>query len=206
MSTIAKLRPADSRSFNSATANQAHKYYEDDDDDDEDEMDWEDEVDVPPSQYSDDYSSSEDLPYQYDPRTRHRSGGTYGGSNHGTYSGSQPRSGGRSLGAFGSYSVADQPDQNATIERLKMEMGGIRRQSQDAVNASLRLSDQLTACQQEVAQIRSELKAAQNMVEEERMRRIQAEKAADDEARRRRAAEDALRQQRAQNAQARRAT
>lgn len=191
----------DSHSFSSGAANH-HKYYEEDDDDDDDEMDWEDEADVP--QYSDDdYSSSEDLPYQYDPRSHGRSGGMRSGHGQRTHSGPGQQS--RSLhGAFSSYSASDHPDANPTIERLKMEMAGLRRQSQDAVNASLRLSDQLAAAQEEAAHAKSALKVSENMLEDETRRRIQAEKAADDEARRRRSAEDALRQHRAQMAQARR--
>ena len=79
-----------------------------------------------------------------------------------------------------------------------MEMAGLRRQSQDAVNASLRLSDQLTASQEDAARAKSALKIAENMLEEEARRRMQAEKNAEEEVRRRRAAEEALRQYEAQ--------
>ncbi len=164
------------------------------DDDDDDEMDWDD-GDGP--QYSDDdYSSSEDMPYQYDPRAHHRNSSSYSGRRR-AYSGSQGQTGKSVLhGAFSSYSTIDHPD--STIERLKMEMSGLRRQSQDAVNASLRLSDQLTASQEDAARAKSALKIAENMLEEEARRRIQAEKNSEEEVRRRRAAEEALRQYEAQ--------
>ena len=165
------------------------------DDEDDEDMEWED-GDGP--QFSDDdYSSSEDMPYQYDPRIHNRNSSSYSGSSHRTYSGSQGQSGRSVLhGAFSSYSNTDHPD--STIERLKMEMAGLRRQSQDAVNASLRLSDQLTASQEDAARAKSALKIAENMLEEEARRRMQAEKNAEEEVRRRRAAEEALRQYEAQ--------
>ncbi|KAI0756478.1 hypothetical protein C8Q80DRAFT_1278645 [Daedaleopsis nitida] len=189
VSTIAKLRPVDSRSFNQTSTTRNRNLY---DDDDEDDMDWEDDLDG--LQYSDDeYSSSEDMPYKYDPRSHNRGPNSYSGSSHRSYSGSQGQSGRSVLhGAFSSYSAMDHAD--STIERLKMEMAGLRRQSQDAVNASLRLSDQLTASQEEAARAKAALKVAENMLEDEARRRLQAEKVADEEARRRRAAEDALRQ------------
>lgn len=166
-----------------------------DDDDDDDDMDWED-ADGP--QYSDDdYSSSEDLPYQYDPRAHKRGSNARSGSSHRTYSGSQGQSGKSVLhGAFSSYSAMDHAD--STIERLKMEMAGLRRQSQDAITASLRMSDQLTAMKEEASLAKSALKIAENMLEEETRRRMKAEKTAEDEARRRRQAEEGLRQYQAQ--------
>lgn len=165
------------------------------DDDDDDEMDWDD--DDGPQYSDDDYSSSEDMPYQYDPRAHNRNSSSYAGSRRRAYSGSQGQTGKSVLhGAFSSYSTIDHPD--STIERLKMEMAGLRRQSQDAVNASLRLSDQLTASQEDAARAKSALKVAENMLEEEARRRILAEKNAEEEVRRRRAAEEALRQYEAQ--------
>ncbi|EJF67152.1 hypothetical protein DICSQDRAFT_142725 [Dichomitus squalens LYAD-421 SS1] len=191
VSTIAKLRPVDSRSFSQTSTMRSRRLY----DEDEDDMDWED-GDGP--QFSDDdYSSSEDMPYQYDPRAHNRNSSSYSGSSHRTYSGSQGQSGRSVLhGAFSSYSNTDHPD--STIERLKMEMAGLRRQSQDAVNASLRLSDQLTASQEDAARAKAALKVAENMLEEEARRRLQAEQNAEEEARRRRTAEESLRQYEAQ--------
>ncbi|KAJ8494516.1 hypothetical protein ONZ51_g2257 [Trametes cubensis] len=156
-----------------------------DDDDDDDEMDWEDDGAGGP--YSeDDYSSSEDMPYH------HRS-----------YSASQAQPGRSVLhGAFSGFSSVDHPE--ATIDRLKMEMAGLRRQSQDAINASLRLSDELRATTEELARVKEEatraksaLKIAENMLEEETRRRLQAEKTIEEE-RMRRAADDTLRQYQAQ--------
>ncbi|KAI8981145.1 hypothetical protein BD414DRAFT_443237 [Trametes punicea] len=196
VSTIATLRPVDSRSFSHGPPMRSRAIYDDDDDD---EMDWEEDGNGGP--YSDDdYSSSEDMPYKYDPRHHSHGSNSYAGPSHRSYSASQAQPGRSVLhGAFSGYSSVDQPE--TTIERLKMEMSGLRRQSQDAVNASLRLSDELRASQEEAARAKEEatrakaaLKVAENMLEEEARRRIQAEKTIEEEARRRLAAEDALRQ------------
>ncbi|KAI0778706.1 hypothetical protein BD413DRAFT_466384 [Trametes elegans] len=194
VSTIAKLRPVDSRSFNNSSSMRTRRIYEDDDDDDG--MDWEEDgADGPYS--DDDYSSSEDMPYQYDPRHHSHVVNSYPGPSHRSYSTSQAQPGRSVLhGAFSGYSSVDSPE--STIERLKMEMAGLRRQSQDAVNASLRLSDQLRASQDEAARAKAALKVAENMREEEARRRIQAEKTAEEEARRRHQAEEALRPYQAQ--------
>ena len=87
---------------------------------------------------------------------------------------------------------------DSTIERLKMEMAGLRRQSQDAINASLRMSDQLNAMKEEASLAKSALKIAENMLEEETRRRMKVEKNLDEESRRRRQAEEGLRQYQAQ--------
>ncbi|KAI0363629.1 hypothetical protein BV20DRAFT_1116796 [Pilatotrama ljubarskyi] len=195
VSTIAKLRPVDSRSFSHASSMRTRGVYDEDDD----EMDWE--GDVPGGPYSDDdYTSSEDMPYQYDPRHHNHNPGSYAGPSHRSYSGSQGQPGRSVLhGAFSGFPGHPSVDHaDSTIERLKMEMAGLRRQSQDAVTASLRLSDELRASQEEAARAKAALKVAENMLEEEARRRIQAEKTAEEESRRRRAAEDTLRQYQAQ--------
>ncbi|KZT72879.1 hypothetical protein DAEQUDRAFT_722506 [Daedalea quercina L-15889] len=79
------------------------------------------------------------------------------------------------------------------IERLKMEMAGLRRQSTDAVNASLRLSAQLTEAQTDTTRARATVKVLEQRLDEEVRRRREAEHIAEDEARLRLAAEDALR-------------
>ncbi|KAI0652384.1 hypothetical protein C8Q79DRAFT_937353 [Trametes meyenii] len=194
MSTIAKLRPVDSRSFSHGSAMRTRAVYDDDDDDEE--MDWEEEG--AGGRYTDDdYSSSEDMPYQYDPRHHSHGSTSYAGPSHRSYSGSQAQPGRSVLhGAFSSYSGGDHPD--PTIDRLKKEMAGLRRQSQDAVNASLRLSDELRASQEEATRAKAALKLAENMREEEVRRRIQAEQSLEEEMRRRRTAEESLRQYQAQ--------
>ncbi|RDX51910.1 hypothetical protein OH76DRAFT_1400811 [Lentinus brumalis] len=195
VSTIAKLRPVDSRSF-SAPNTRNHGLYDDDDDD---EMDWDEDGDGT-YHSDDDYSSSDDMPYRYDPRAPKRGPNSYSGSSHRSYSGSQGQSGRPALhGAFSSYAAGDHAD--STIERLKKEMAGLRRQSQDAVTASLRLSDQLTAAEEEATRAKAALKVAESMLEDEARRRLQAEKTAEEEVRRRRAAEDALRQYQAREQQ-----
>ncbi|OSD06203.1 hypothetical protein PYCCODRAFT_1432015 [Trametes coccinea BRFM310] len=196
VSPIATLRPVDSRSFSHGSSIRSRAVYDDDDDD---EMDWEEDGAGGP--FSDeDYSGSEDMPYQYDPRHHNHNSNSFAGSSHRSYSASQAQPGRSVLhGAFSSFSGVDHPE--STIERLKMEMAGLRRQSQDAVTASLRLSDELRASQEDAARAKEEatrskaaLKVAENMLEEEARRRIQAEKTLEEETRRRLAAEDALRQ------------
>ncbi|KAH9858323.1 hypothetical protein C2E23DRAFT_176884 [Lenzites betulinus] len=190
--TIAKLRPVDSRSFSHGSTRLRRMYDEDDDDD----MDWEEDGAAGPYT-EDDYSSSEDMPYQYDPRHHNHASASYAGPSHRSYSASQAPQGRSVLhGAFSGYSGIDH--QESTIERLKMEMAGLRRQSQDAVNASLRLSDELQASREELGRSKAAVKLAETMREEEVRRRIQAEKTAEEEVRRRRTAEDALRQYQAQ--------
>ncbi|CDO73105.1 hypothetical protein BN946_scf185007.g159 [Trametes cinnabarina] len=197
VSKVATLRPVDSRSFSHGSSIRSRALYDDDDDD---EMDWEE--DGPGGPYSDeDYSGSEDMPYQYDPRHHNHNSSSLAGPSHRSYSASQAQPGRSVLhGAFSGFSGVDHPE--STIERLKMEMAGLRRQSQDAVNASLRLSDELRASQEDAARAKEEatrakaaLKVAENMLEEEARRRIQAEKTLEEETRRRMAAEDALRHQ-----------
>ncbi|KAI0828986.1 hypothetical protein BC628DRAFT_1513678 [Trametes gibbosa] len=193
VSTIAKLRPVDSRSFSHGSSLRPRRMYDDDDDD---EMDWEEDGAAGPYT-EDDYSSSEDMPYQYDPRHHNHASASYAGPSHRSYSTSQAQPGRSVLhGAFSGYTGIDH--QESTIERLKMEMAGLRRQSQDAVNASLRLSDELQASREELTRSKAAVKVAETMREEEVRRRIQAEKTAEEEVRRRRAAEDALRQYQAQ--------
>lgn len=166
------------------------------DEDDDDSMDWEEDGGGGPYT-DDDYSSSEDMPYQYDPRHHNHNSASYAGPSHRSYSGSQSQPGRSVLhGAFSAYPSIEH--QESTIERLKMEMSGLRRQSQDAVTASLRLSDELQASREEAGRAKAALKVAENMREEEVRRRIQAEKTLEEEVRRRRIAEDTLRQYQAQ--------
>ncbi|PCH34215.1 hypothetical protein WOLCODRAFT_160695 [Wolfiporia cocos MD-104 SS10] len=181
---IATLRPVDSRSFSQTSTMRVKEYYDDDDDD---SMEW----DESGRMSDDDYASSDDLPYQYDPR----------GSNSSALS-SHPAppsaQGSRPVlyGAFSGYASAgyrSAENQESIIERLKLEMTGLRRQSTDAVTASLRMSSQLAEAQAEAARARAALKVTENRLEEEIRRRREAEHVAEDEARLRLAAEEALR-------------
>lgn len=171
----------------------SRRMYEDDDED----MQWDGSAEGV-QMSDDDYESSEDLPYQYDPRAHSGGRGAgYPSSNNGyppSHSSHSSQAPGKSVlhGAFSGYSGNGENAQ-ATIERMKMEMAGLRRQSNDAVSASLRLSDQLSATNEDAARARAALKVAETMLEEEARRRIQAEKAVEEETRRRRAAEDTLR-------------
>ncbi|THH13497.1 hypothetical protein EW146_g6730 [Bondarzewia mesenterica] len=78
------------------------------------------------------------------------------------------------------------------IDRLKIEMAGLRRQSADAVSVSMRMSDQLAEAQADASRARAALKTAEEMLEDEARKRREAEKLADEEAKARRAAEDML--------------
>lgn len=79
------------------------------------------------------------------------------------------------------------------IDRLQIEMAGLKRQSADAVSITERMSDQLMEAQAEASRAKAALKALENMLEEEARKRREAERIADEEARMRRAAEEALR-------------
>ncbi|GBE77427.1 predicted protein [Sparassis crispa] len=169
-SPIATLRPVDSRSFSQTSTARAKAQYDDDDD-----MDYASGDGTHPS---DDYESDDDIPFQFDPRVSSTSPlGTYPS---------------RSVlhGAFSSYGSQEHPE--VVVERLNLELAGLRRQSRDAVSANLRLSDQLAEAQAESRRTRTALRAAEARLEEEIRRRRQAEHAAHEEAHLRREAEDAL--------------
>ncbi|KZT27709.1 hypothetical protein NEOLEDRAFT_1130792 [Neolentinus lepideus HHB14362 ss-1] len=85
------------------------------------------------------------------------------------------------------------------IDRLRIEMAGLRRQSDDAVSLSKRMSDQLMEAQAEVSRAKQRLRALEDMLEEEGRKRREAERIAqeaealaEEEAQRRRAVEEAL--------------
>lgn len=90
-----------------------------------------------------------------------------------------------SLSAFGEGS-------DNIIDRLQIEMAGLRRQSADAVSVSLRMSDQLAQAQAEASRAKASLRTAESMLEDESRKRQEAERTADDEAKMRRAAEESL--------------
>lgn len=86
------------------------------------------------------------------------------------------------------------------IERLQMEIAGLRKQSAEAVSISLRLSDQLAGAQEEASRVRSQLREAESMLESEARKRndvlaelSEAKRVAENESRLRRTAEDELR-------------
>ncbi|KAH7886033.1 hypothetical protein F5I97DRAFT_1877181 [Phlebopus sp. FC_14] len=107
-----------------------------------------------------------------------------------------------SLGVFGVRTVPSRvysPEKNrraytmsdeSLIDRLQIEMSGLRRQSADAIAVSLRISDQLAEAQAEAARAKAALRAAESMLEEEGRKRREAERTADDEARLRKIAEE----------------
>jgi len=90
------------------------------------------------------------------------------------------------------FSVIDDSSDNI-IDRLQIEMAGLRRQSAEAMSASLRVSDQLAEAQAEASRAKAALRMAESMLEDEARKRRDAERAADEEAKMRRAAEEVLR-------------
>ncbi|EPQ60262.1 hypothetical protein GLOTRDRAFT_112955 [Gloeophyllum trabeum ATCC 11539] len=88
----------------------------------------------------------------------------------------------------------------AMLDRLRIEMAGLKRQSADAVSLSERMSDQLMEAQAEVSRAKQRLRALETMLEEEARKRREAERLAeeaerlaDEEAKRRREVEEAIR-------------
>ena len=71
------------------------------------------------------------------------------------------------------------------IERLIQEVAGLRRQSAEAVSNSLKLSEQLAKAQAEVAQSRAEIRDLEEALEDEQIRRREAERLISEQAKRR---------------------
>ena len=86
------------------------------------------------------------------------------------------------------YSTADE----GVIDRMQIEMAGLRRQAADAISVSLRISDQLAEAQAESARAKAALRATENLLEEEGRKRREAERIASEENRLRRIAEEAI--------------
>lgn len=78
------------------------------------------------------------------------------------------------------------------IERLQIEVAGLRRQSADAVSLSIRLTDQLAQAQAEASRSKATLRTVEAMLEEESRKRREAERDADEEADLRRSLEEQL--------------
>ncbi|KAJ6621139.1 hypothetical protein B0H10DRAFT_1945520 [Mycena sp. CBHHK59/15] len=81
------------------------------------------------------------------------------------------------------------PNTDDMVERLQMEMADLRRQ---AAEAASRLTDQLAQAQMDKSKAEAALKASQIQLEDETIKRRQAERKADDAVRLRHAAEEAL--------------
>jgi hypothetical protein len=84
------------------------------------------------------------------------------------------------------YSTADE----GVIDRMQIEMAGLRRQAADAISVSLRISDQLAEAQAEAARAKAALRATESLLEEEGRKRREAERIASEENRLRRVAEE----------------
>ncbi|TCD64067.1 forkhead box protein [Steccherinum ochraceum] len=81
----------------------------------------------------------------------------------------------------------------ARLERMQQEIDALKRQSSEALQSSVRMSDQLAEAQAEATRSRSSLRVVESRLEDEIRRRVDAEKAADEELRIRRNVEDKLR-------------
>ena len=84
------------------------------------------------------------------------------------------------------YSSVDE----GIIDRMQIEMAGLRRQAADAISVSLRISDQLAEAQAEGARAKAALRATEGLLEEEGRKRREAERIASEESRLRRVAEE----------------
>jgi len=181
---ITTLRPVDAQSFHTSAVRSSGSY----DDDEDEEMHWgEDE----PRGSDDEFESEDDVGFHHDPRIYMPSTSSSNSTSkfHQPLSHPQPP---RSLyGAFSGYPSPEQPDR--LVDRLKSEVEGLKRQSSEALTASLKMSDQLAEAQADANKARAALRAAESRLEDEKRRRIEAEMAVDEETRRRRAAEDGLR-------------
>ncbi|KAL0576701.1 hypothetical protein V5O48_005268 [Marasmius crinis-equi] len=80
----------------------------------------------------------------------------------------------------------------ATIEKLQNEVAALRQQANDAVQLSIRLSDQLAQAHAEASRAKSNLRNVETLLEEEAGKRMEAEKQAEEESRMKRAAQEAL--------------
>ncbi|KAK7465488.1 hypothetical protein VKT23_005464 [Stygiomarasmius scandens] len=80
----------------------------------------------------------------------------------------------------------------STIDKLQAEIEELRRQSSDALQLSMRLSEQVAQAHAEANKAKAQLRTIESLLEEEMCKRMEAEKMADDEARLRRKAEEAL--------------
>jgi vacuolar-type H+-ATPase subunit I/STV1 len=84
------------------------------------------------------------------------------------------------------------PRTDDMVERLQMEMADLRRESSDAKSLSMRLSDQLAQAQSDVSKAESDLRKTLLQLEDETMKRRQAERRAEEALRSRHVAEEAL--------------
>ncbi|KAK1234864.1 hypothetical protein PQX77_001958 [Marasmius sp. AFHP31] len=82
----------------------------------------------------------------------------------------------------------------ATIEKLQNEVAALRQQANDAVQLSIRLSDQLAQAHAEASRAKSNLRNVETLLEEEAGKRMDAEKLAAEESRLKRESQEALQQ------------
>lgn len=92
------------------------------------------------------------------------------------------------------FSSINQPSESLAehMQDMKTENATLRRQSAEAVVVSLRLSEQLSQAQAEVTRSRSTVRDLEDLLEEEILRRRNAERTVAEEGKRRRIAEEAL--------------
>lgn len=88
--------------------------------------------------------------------------------------------------------IQKEEDPYTIIERLKVETSSLRRQSSDAVQLSMRLTEQLTSTQSESNLMRGTIKDLQDKILEEQRLRQDAERMANEEMMNRKSAEHML--------------
>ncbi|KAF5388494.1 hypothetical protein D9757_004720 [Collybiopsis confluens] len=81
---------------------------------------------------------------------------------------------------------------NRIIEKLKFESAELQRQASDAVQLTIRLSDELAQAHAEASKAKSALRSVEALLEQETEKRVEAEKMVQDEIKLRREAEEAL--------------
>ncbi|KAH8099829.1 hypothetical protein BXZ70DRAFT_1000678 [Cristinia sonorae] len=116
-------------------------------------------------------------PSRYQPYPRPTLHGAFSGSSYG--------------GPSGSTGIPEGMD--AKLEKMQREIDALKRQSTEQMQASMRMSDQLAEAQAEASRSKGTLMVIESRLEDERRRRVEAEKAADEELRIRRSMEDQLR-------------
>jgi hypothetical protein len=90
-----------------------------------------------------------------------------------------------------SFSGSDKT-KDEIIEHMRQEIANLRRTSAEAVSTSLRLSEQLSNAHIEVARSHETVHYLEDMLQDETVKRRDAERQREAEAERRRAAEQAL--------------
>ncbi|KAF9270700.1 hypothetical protein L218DRAFT_889372 [Marasmius fiardii PR-910] len=120
--------------------------------------------------------------------TPYPTGGGGGGAGAGAGGG-----GGPGTGSESSSPTFDSGNAYATIEKLQNEIASLRQQANDAVQLSIRLSDQLAQAHAEASRAKTNLRNVETLLEEEASKRMDAERLCVEEGKMKREAQDMLR-------------